>query len=133
MRLADLSPKRRARLEHVRYDRIVEKHEGSEQWSGILRYAQPEFLDVDGHAVLLPIDAEHHPNVTIVRAIPSADGRVLTVFLRDTTYGHEWFDSGFMAVCEDLFAAGFYVTTVYHERFVVEQPTEVAEAPKNLP
>ena len=129
MRLADLPPELRARLEHVRYDRIIEKHEGPEQWSGVLRYAEPEFLEVDGKPVLLPIDAEHHPNLTILRAIPSADGRVLTIFLRDTTYGQEWYDSGFMAVCEDLFGAGFYVATVYHEWFVVEQPTEVLEEP----
>ena len=129
MRLADLPPELRPRLEHVSDDPIGEKHEGPEQWSGTLRYAEPELLDLDGRSVLLPIDAEHHPNVTILRTVPSADGRVLTIFLRDTTYGHEWFDSGFMAVCEDLFGTGLYVVTVYHEWFVVEQPAEVGQGP----
>ena len=91
--------------------------------------SEPEFLDVGGSSVLLPIDAERHPNVTTLRVIPSADGRVLTIFLRDTTYGQDWFDSGFIAVCEDLFDAGFYVATVYHEWFVVEQPPEVRGEP----
>jgi hypothetical protein len=32
MRLADLSPERRAWLATARWDRIIEKHEGPEDW-----------------------------------------------------------------------------------------------------
>ncbi|MGF1515463.1 MAG: hypothetical protein ACFB5Z_17425 [Elainellaceae cyanobacterium] len=76
---------------------------------------------VEGRAVLLPVERSHHENVTVLRAIWSADGQSLTLFLKDTTYGNEWYDSGFLAVCDKLVGEEFYVATLYHEWFIIEQ------------
>jgi hypothetical protein len=122
MQISALSPGSREKIKHYRYDRIIEKHEGPENWSDVLAYLDPEFFDVAGHAVLLPLDREHLPNLTVLRCIESRDGNILTLFLRDVTYGREWYDSGFLAVCEKLSGEEFYLTTVYHEWFVVVNP-----------
>jgi hypothetical protein len=45
---------------------------------------------------------------------------VLTIFLRDTTYGQEWYDAGFLAVCERLPGEDFYLATVYHAWFIFQ-------------
>jgi hypothetical protein len=120
VRLADLSPDAIEKLKRCRYDRIIEKHEGPERWSDVLEYYDPEFLEIAGHQVLLPIGREHHPNVTVLRCVQGDGGAVLTLFLRDTTYGQEWHDSGFLAVCEKLPGEEFFLATVYHEWFVIE-------------
>jgi hypothetical protein len=90
MKLADLAPEVLAEIRRYRYDRIIEKHEGPERWDWALDYA--DFLTLAGRDVLLPIEREQHPNVTLLRAIVSDDGEVLTLFLRDTTYGEEWYE-----------------------------------------
>ena len=104
MRLSDLSPATLEKLKSWRWDRIIEKHEGPECWESTLRYTEPEFLSVEGYEVLLPVDRGQHPNITILRCIPSADECVLTLFLKDTTYvpdpRDEYFAAGYMAVCE---------------------------------
>jgi hypothetical protein len=46
----------------------------------------------------------------------------LTLFLRDPTYGEEWYDSGFLAICEKLPGQEFFLATVYHEWFVIDNP-----------
>jgi hypothetical protein len=103
----------------VRWDRILEKHEGPDDWESVLQYSHPEFLAVGDHPVLLPIDVEHHANITILRSIVSADGESLTLFLQDTTYGQDWSDSGYLAVCDRL--ENFFIAIVYHEWFVIER------------
>ena len=120
MRLAELPP---AVLEHIRrcrWDRIIEKHEGPARWESVLEYDEPEFLTLAGRDVLLPVSHEQHPNITLLRAIVSEDGTVLTLFLRDTTYGEEWHDCGFLAICEQFPGQEFYLATVYHEWFVFD-------------
>jgi hypothetical protein len=122
--LSSLSPATRERLNAWRWDRIIEKHEGPEDWGGTLRYTDAEFIDVDGRAVLLPLDAEQRPNVTILRTIVSEDQRTLTIFLKDTTYVEnprdEFFMAGFVAICDKFPDEEFYVAIVYHEWFIVE-------------
>ncbi len=122
MRLADLSPEIIEKIKTYRYDRIIEKHEGPERWSSILEFYEPEFLQIDGEDVLLPIGSDQHPNVTILRTIRSVDQDVLIVFLKDTTYYDDWFSSGFMAVCERFPGERFLLATVYHEWFIFENP-----------
>lgn len=121
MNLADLSEATLEKIKSVRWDSILEKHEGPETWEAVLRYSQPEFLSVGEHHVLLPIDVKHHSNVTILRHILSVDGCSLTLFLQDTTYGQDWDDSGFLAVCDRL--ENFFIAIVYHEWFVIERPS----------
>ena len=122
--LSSLSPATRERLNAWRWDRIIEKHEGPEDWGGTLRYTDAEFIEVDGRAVLLPLDAEQRPNVTILRTIVSEDQRSLTIFLKDTTYVEnprdEFFMAGFVAICDKFPDEDFYVAIVYHEWFIVE-------------
>jgi hypothetical protein len=38
MKLSDLSPEVLERIKSVRWDRIIEKHEGQEDWDSVLRY-----------------------------------------------------------------------------------------------
>jgi hypothetical protein len=68
------------------------------------------------------VERDHHPNITILRSIWSADGNVLTLFLKDTThYGDDPFSAGFMAVCEKVAGEAFFLATVYHEWFIIER------------
>ncbi len=118
--LSSLSPEALEKIKRLRYDRIIEKHEGPEDWDATLQWADPEFLELAGHDVLLPVGREHHPNITVLRCIEGDGGTVLTLFLRDTTYGQEWHDSGFLAVSEKVPGEEFYLASVYHEWFIVE-------------
>ena len=124
MNLASLSPATRERLNTWRWDRIIEKHEGPERWGSTLRYTDADFMTVDGRDVLLPLDAEQRPNVTILRTVVSDDQRTLTIFLKDTTYVErpedEFFMAGFVAICDKFPGEEFYVAVVYHEWFIIE-------------
>lgn len=120
MKLADLLPEVLAKIKTVRWDRIIEKHEGPEKWDAVFRYSDPEFLMIEEHPVLLPIDQSHHANITILRTIFSADGQSLTLFLQDTTYGSDWFEAGYMAVCDQITGEDFFLAVLYHEWFIIE-------------
>ena len=119
MRIAELSPDQFAKVKRYRYDRIVEKHEGPWDWAGTLRYGDVEFLNVTGLEVLLPVEQTNHPNITVLRCIPSVDGEVLTLFLRDTTH-FSGIDAGFLAVCERVPGESWFIATVYHEWFIID-------------
>ncbi|BAZ27240.1 hypothetical protein NIES4073_81570 [Kalymmatonema gypsitolerans NIES-4073] len=101
-------------------DRIIEKHEGPENWDSVLKYYEPEFMMIEGRSVLLPVEKSHHSNITILRSIWSANGKSLTVFLKDTTYDDDPFFSGYMAVCDKVAGDNFFLATLYHEWFVIE-------------
>ena len=117
MRVADLSVETRERVARVRWDRIIEKHEGPWDWKYWLEDA--EFMTVDGFDVLLPVERENHPNITFLRVIPSADGNTLTIFLKDTTYyGDDPFSAGFLAVCDKFPGEDWFLAIVYHEWFM---------------
>jgi len=124
MKLADLSPTVLGQIRALRYDYILEKHEGPGRWSAVLQYYEPEFLLLDGFDVLLPISQDQHPNITVVRSALSRDASLLILFLKDTTYvtrsGDEMFEAGRIAICERMAGAEFYIATVYHEWFIVE-------------
>lgn len=119
MKLADLSPETRRRIATMRFDRIVEKHEGPWDWEFRLNREAVEFITVDGYDVLLPVDKENHPNIAIVRGIVSDDRSVLTIFLVDTTY-FTGMDTGFVAVCEKVPGESWYLALLYHEWFVID-------------
>jgi hypothetical protein len=124
MNFASLPPTVLEQLKTWRWDRIIEKHEGPENWGDTLRYTDVEFISIDGRDVLLPLDAEQRPNVTILRSIVSDDQQTLTIFLKDTTYVErsedEFFMAGFVAICDKFPGQEFYVAVVYHEWFIVE-------------
>jgi hypothetical protein len=123
MRFSDLSVEVLERLRPLQWDRIIEKHEGPYDWDSVLRWQHLEFMQVDGRDVLLPVDREQHPNITILRCIPSADGRSLTLFLKDTTHvpdpEGEHFLAGFVAVCDQFPGEDFFVAILYHEWFII--------------
>ena len=122
MKLADLSQDTIEKIKPVRWDQILEKHEGPWTWESALRWNELEFMTIDGHFVLLPLDQEHHSNITILRTIVSQDGNSLTIFLKDTThYGDDPFSAGFLAICEKVVGEDFFLTTVYHEWFIIER------------
>jgi hypothetical protein len=121
MKLENLSTETLDKIKSVRWDRIIEKHEDPEDWESVLRYYKPEFLEIEERWVLLPVERSHHPNITILRSIWSADGNSLTLFLEDTTYDDDPFFSGFMAVCDHLKGEEFFLAILYHEWFVIER------------
>jgi hypothetical protein len=122
MKIADLSQTTIDKIKSVRWDRIIEKHEGPEDWDSVLRWYEPEFLAIENHWVLLPVERSHHANITVLRTIVSQDGNVLTIFLKDTTnYGDDPFMAGFLAICEKVAGEVFFLATVYHEWFVIER------------
>ncbi len=122
MKLTDLDIDCLDAIKAVRWDRIIEKHEGPEDWASVLEWYDPEFMIMEGRPVLLPIERSHHDNITILRTIWSEDGNSLTLFLKDTTYGDDWFMSGYMAVCDRMANQDFYLAILYHEWFIIEPP-----------
>lgn len=122
MQLADLSQETLDKIKSVRWDRIIEKHEGPEDWESVLKYSEPEFILVNDRPVLLPVDRSHHANITILRSIWSVDGQSLTLFLKDTTYyGDDPFSAGYMTVCDRIADEEFFLAILYHEWFIIER------------
>jgi len=121
MKISDLSTETLEKIKLVRWDRIIEKHEGPEDWESVLEYEEPEFIQIEGCAVLLPVDKSHHPNIRVIRSIWSADNNSVTLFLSDTTYEDDPFFSGFMAVCDRLKDEEFFLAILYHEWFIIER------------
>ncbi|EAZ88288.1 hypothetical protein [Crocosphaera chwakensis] len=120
MKLTQLSQTTLSKIKAVRWDRIIEKHEGPETWESVFRYSDPEFMEIEGRWVLLPVESSSHANITILRTIWSENGNSVTLFLKDTTYDDDPFFSGFLAVCDRLVGEDFYLAVVYHEWFVID-------------
>jgi hypothetical protein len=141
MKLADLSEATRQKIAKVRWDRIVGRHESPWDWHCLVDdesepfifanrpdYSPftrnlddvPEFLTIDERPVLLPIPRKYHSNIEIGRTIWSADGNSVTIFLTDTTFGNDWSDMGFLAVCDKVAEEDFWLTILYHEWCVIE-------------
>ncbi|ACK70913.1 conserved hypothetical protein [Gloeothece citriformis PCC 7424] len=128
MKLSNLSLTALEKIKVVRWDRIIEKHEGPEEWESVLRYYDPEFMEVEGRWILLPIDCSSHANITILRTIWSESGHSVTLFLKDTTYDDDPFFSGFMAVCDKIKDENFFLAIVYHEWFIIEPAKGIFES-----
>ena len=146
MTLDSLSVPVLEKLKTTRYDRIIEKHEGPETWDWLVSPARasdnsalqmwpdydevaetPEFLEIGGQSVLLPIGRKRHENLTVLHYFFGEDRKKLVLYLKDTTYGNDWSDAGFVAIC-DLFAPEpFYVATLYHEWFLIDYDPEAIQ------
>jgi hypothetical protein len=130
MKLTEIPSDAIARIQSLRYDSILEKHEGPWRWADELEFGAPELLRLDGRHVLLPVEQVHHPNITLLRAIVSHDEKTLTLFLKDSTYSdgdaYEWLYAGRLAICERLPGTSVYVATVYHEWFIIENRSLVS-------
>jgi hypothetical protein len=129
MKLADLSPTVLRCVRKLRWDRIIEKHEGPESWDAEFEYGDPEFIRLAGFDVLLPVNKKQHRNISLLRCIVGDSGRSLTLFLKDTTYSHSpddpVFDAGFIAVCDRFPGKEFFVAIVYHEWFIIKEQVEL--------
>lgn len=125
MKLKDLSNETLQKIKAYRYDRLVEKHEGPEQWEDMLKYYDVDFLELEGRFVLLPLDRSRHANITILRTVVGKEDKTLTIFLKDTTYSDspddELFMAGFVAICDKVPDENFFVTIFYHEWFILEE------------
>ncbi|OUL24438.1 hypothetical protein BV378_18820 [Nostoc sp. RF31YmG] len=121
MKLVELSQGALEKIKSVRWDRTIEKHEGPEDWAAVLRCCESEFIMIEGHPVLLPVERSHHANITILRAIFSNNGKSLTLFLKDTTFDDDPFFAGFVAVCDRVVGENFFLAILYHEWFVIER------------
>jgi hypothetical protein len=120
MKLADLRPEALERIRRLRYDCIIEKHEGPERWSYVLEDYDTDFLMVDGHHVLLPIPGEQLPNVVVLRSIVGAGEQSLTLFLKDRTHVTNPVDETFagrIAICDKMPGNDFFIAIVFHEWF----------------
>lgn len=120
MKLSDLSPETIEKIKTIRYDQILEKHEGPWKWESEFQYGSPEIMRIENQNVLLPLEEKQHRNITILRVIVSEDSKTLVIFLKDTTYYNDPFASGYIAICEKFPGEDFYVATVYHEWFILE-------------
>ncbi|MGB7440799.1 MAG: hypothetical protein WA919_07000 [Coleofasciculaceae cyanobacterium] len=93
-----------------------------------------EFLNFDGFDVLLPVVRTHHPDIRLVRLIPSADQQTLTLFIHDS-FHQEWFNDvwdaryGFLAVADryQKFGCDFYLASYYHFSYLINQDYETAQ------
>ena len=72
---------------------------------------------MEGFDVLLPLEKDHHSNITFTQCIASANAQTLTIFLQDTTYGTGLF-AGYMAVCEKVPDQKWYIAILYRECWV---------------
>jgi hypothetical protein len=125
MQFVDLDPATLDIIKSWRFDRIIEKHEGPQSWESFLSWLNPELLAVGDAFVLLPIERDQNPNITVLRSYASTDGESITLFLRDTSLAEyyeetpEMFWAGFLAVC-DRVRDKLYAAVVFHEWFIVE-------------
>src|SRR5260370_358881 len=118
MKLADLQPETVERIRRLRYDRIIEKHEGPERWSWVLEDYNTDFLLVDGRHVLLPIPGEQLSNIVVLRCIVGDGEQSLTLFLKDRTFVENSVDETFagrVAICDKMPGSDFFIALVYHE------------------
>lgn len=110
------------KITHYRYDSLLEgKHEGPYSYVDDLKSITLDFINVDGHNVILPVDKTHHANIEILRSHISQDGQQLAVYLKDTTHIKDPVLSGWFAYCERVSEEEFFVATLYHEWYAIEQ------------
>ncbi len=128
LRFQELLPETIDLIKTMYYDRIIEKHEGPERWEIMVDHYNLEFIEVEGRAVLLPVDQEHHPQITILRAMIEQNEQTMTLFFKDRTFAFEsepeHFTTGFVAVCEKFPSEPFYITILYHEWFIIDEHTQ---------
>lgn len=120
MKVSDIPPAVRQRIATRRFDWLIEKHEGPWPWDHWLRDDELEFVRVNNFDVLLPLEREQQANVTVLRCIVGDGDQTLTVFLKDTTYESGIF-AGRVAVCEKEAGEPWYVATLYHEWFIINE------------
>ncbi len=138
LKIENISQQTREKILPLRYDQIVEKHEGPFDWeyklggreldTNLLKYfpdhdpiaETAQFLEIGSYNVLLPIGRKHHPNITILHHFFGQDLTKLVIYLKDTTYDDDVYGSGYIAVCDLIQPENFYLATLYHEWFIID-------------
>jgi hypothetical protein len=117
MLVRDLHEDVRLRIAKLRFDRMIEKHEGPWDWQWWLKEA--EFFEVEGRFLLLPLPAGDLKNVKVVRLVLSKDEQTLILYHLDSTHDQEEMFAGRVAICERFPETEFYVATFYHEWYTI--------------
>ena len=126
MRVEKLSPETIEKISHYRYDILIEKQE-LWPWESMLHEpAYVEFLNIEGFNVLLPVEKENHPNISVLRFLVSDDKQSLTIFLMDTTH-YTGSDAGVVAVCDKVPGEDWYIAVIYHACRLVTSQTLIGE------
>jgi hypothetical protein len=129
-------------IKKLRYDRILEKHEGPWTWESALKYDNAcivHFKDKNEtfveFTVLMPFPEHHKAQIKMVLCADAEHEEVKTIFFTcpslagydETETNLQW--CGFCAVCREVSipgagwfenAAPFYVTVLLHETFLIE-------------
>jgi hypothetical protein len=93
-----------------------------------------DFINFNGFDILLPVSRSHHPNIELIRLIPSVDEKTVTLFLHDS-FHEDWFTSihdaryGFLAVADryEKFGCSFYLASYYHFCYLLNDDYEYAK------
>ena len=120
--VAGLTATAKQKIEAIRWDGILEKHEGPFTWADTFQYDDAEFMVIQDRPVLLPIGRDRHKNITILRCDIRDDGNSLTIFLKDTTYCDDSFEElfcGYVAVCDKVEGEEFFVAILLHEWYII--------------
>lgn len=124
MDVTKLSKETLERIKSLRIDTLFEKHEGPWTWEFFLgKYArqqpneQPDFLQIDGEWVLLPVTKEEHQHITVFRTIWSQDRQAVTIFLRNNYQYCGSLEHDFVAICDRYPGEDFYLTIFYHNKY----------------
>lgn len=128
--LEDLTPEQIAKFGWWRCDQLYEKHESWGNWQESLKYQEGYLIEVSGHPILLPHLPEDPTKLHVDDYTLSADGVVMTIFLKDFSYidnaenpsSWDLMTSGYVAICYRVEGEEFYVAVVYHARYVVPGP-----------
>lgn len=130
LKVADLSPEQIAKFLWWRCDQLYEKHESWGNWGSTLEYHSGQFVDIEGHPILLLHLPDDLSNLLIDDYALSADELVMTLFLRDYSFVDDpenlddWdtMSSGYVAICYRPEGEQFYAAVIYHARYIVPGP-----------
>lgn len=124
MKITELSQETLARIKLLRIDALFEKHEGPLAWEFFFGKfgdrqlnEQPDFMQIDGEWVLLPVTKEEHQYITILRTIWGEDRHAVTIFLRNDYQYCGSLEHDFVAICERYPGEDFYLAIFYHNKF----------------
>ena len=121
------------------------KHEFFLSWNSFITPSQSsyyrsseenlaDFLEYDNRFILLPVERSHHPDLSVIRGMTSADTQSITLLIQDLHY-QEWFTKesdaryGFLAIADRYtkFNCDFYLANYYHFSYLVNADYEAAK------
>lgn len=118
----------------MNWQHFIKLSEESFSYSEISEDDLAEFINFNDFDILLPVSRSHHPNIELIRLIPSSDEKTITLFLHDSFY-EDWFtDSwgaryGFLAIADryEKLGCSFYLASYYHFCYLLNDDYESAK------